>query len=151
MYTSNFVKIKFNPSVFRQVSYQAGNEYTKIPSYPEITDTSKCAEARRNILAKHKKIEALNTVEEKLFALNLDKYYGWKSLILKEGGYPYNFLPFVKHITRTYLKEVSNADFHKAQRLNLDECQELLNRVRPHLQDALLFELKGKRQVDYND
>ncbi|CAH1407344.1 unnamed protein product [Nezara viridula] len=145
MYSSKIVKIKLKPSVYRQVSFQAGNEYTKVPKYPEILDISEKANANREKLAKHKRIEALNTVEEKLFALNMDKYYGWKSLILKEGEYPYNFLPLVKHITRTHVKEVDSVGFHKAQRLNLEESQELLDRVRPHLQDALLFELKGRR------
>lgn len=149
MYSSKFLKIKLNPTFYRQISFQAGNEYTKVPKYPEILDISEKAVARREKLAKHKRIEALKTVEEKLFALNIDKYYGWKSLILKEGEYPYNFLPLVKHITRTHLKEVDSSGFHKAQRLNLEESQELLDRVRPHLQDALLFELKGRRHVRY--
>lgn len=151
MYSSKFVKIKLNPTVYRQISFQAGNELTKVPKYPEVLDLSEKAVAGREKLAKHKRIEALHTVEEKLFALNVDKYYGWKSLVLKEGEYPYNFLPFVNHITRTQLKEVDSVGFHKAQRLNLQESQELLDRVRPHLQDALLFELKGKRNDMEND
>lgn len=144
MYSSSIFKVKPKPTC-RHVANIVKNEYAKTSKYPEILDLCKKEVARREKLAKHKRIEALKTVEEKLFALNLDKYYGWNSYILREGVYPLNFLPFVRHITRTNIKETDKKTFHKAQGLNFEECQELLSRVRPHIQDALLFEINEAR------
>lgn len=152
MYCSILLKVKPNSVSCRHITSRVKTQdYLKTPKYPPILDVSKKAVARREKLAKHRRLEKLNTVEEKLFAINLDKYYGWNSYILKEGTYPYNFLPFVKHITRTNIKETDKSTFHKAQGLNFDECQELLSRVRPHLQEAILFELLGKNKLTGDD
>ncbi|XP_014249199.1 39S ribosomal protein S30, mitochondrial [Cimex lectularius] len=119
---------------------------TNEAKYPPILDLSPEAVKVRERQEKAKNIEVMNTVEEKLFAINLDKYYGWNSLILTEGVYPYKFMPFAKHVTRTYVHEVSREEFHNIQKTVVDENKELVERIRPYLQEALLLELNCKKK-----
>lgn len=79
----------------------------KTVAYPEIVSVTPRAIYRRQQEAYFDKIKKLGTVEEKLIALNLPKYYGWPSFILKENVVPYNYLPFAQFFTRTVISEVS--------------------------------------------
>lgn len=80
-------------------------EYTNQPNYPPIVDISYETRKQRQIEAYHEEYKQVGTVEEKLFKLNLPKYYGYKSLMLSEENLPYNCLGLVQHGTRTDLKE----------------------------------------------
>lgn len=80
-------------------------EYTSNPHYPPIVDISYEARRQRRLEAEHEEYKQVGTVEEKLFKLNLPKYYGYKSLILSEENMPYNCLGLIQHATRTALKE----------------------------------------------
>lgn len=136
--------LKLFRSFNRRFSSVANNEYINIPEYPPILDGSLKEVKRRERESKYKKYNELHTVEEKLFALNLDKYYGWKCMVLKEHVYPYQFLPFVKFITRTYLVDVNKELFCKVQNVDIEECREAAQNVKKYLQETILFELKGK-------
>ncbi|KAK9506160.1 hypothetical protein O3M35_008145 [Rhynocoris fuscipes] len=131
----------------RRFSSLPSNEYSASPKYPTILDLSPKETRKRERNEKYEKYNNLHTVEEKLFALNLDRYYGWNSLILREHAYPYQFLPFVKFITRTYSVEVNQDLFHKILNVDIDQCKLEAVQLRKHLQDAIIFELKGKRNT----
>uniref|UniRef100_A0A069DZ91 Putative 28s ribosomal protein s30 mitochondrial n=1 Tax=Panstrongylus megistus TaxID=65343 RepID=A0A069DZ91_9HEMI len=142
--------LKLLRSINRRLSSVANNEYTKTPQYPPILNNSLKAVRKREREKRYAKYNSLHTVEEKLFALNLDKYYGWNCMTLKEHVYPYQFLPFVKFITRTYLVQDNKELFHKVQNVDIEECKQSAQNVRKYLQEAILFELKGKKRSEQN-
>lgn len=149
--TMKVINGSFHRPVFKKILklssrfYSIDSDYRRKAVYPEILDTSEEAE---NLRKKHRQaaqIRKLHTVEEKLFAVNLPRYYGWNSLILEEGKYPYNFLPFVQHVTRTNRVNVGKELLYKVLNKDPGLTKEVLGKIRPLLQEALLFELKGRR------
>ncbi|XP_046685245.1 uncharacterized protein LOC124370984 [Homalodisca vitripennis] len=119
------------------------DQYTETPNYPRILDLSEKSCYKRERDAKLDKIKKLGTVEEKFFGINMPRFYGWSSLMLKEGNFPFNFLPFVQHITRTDFIKVDEFPF--STNLSENEIKNLVDRIRPQLQDAILLELIKKR------
>ncbi|XP_075220576.1 mitochondrial ribosomal protein S30 [Lycorma delicatula] len=120
----------------------AVEEYAK-PNYPPIEDLSPAALKKKERFTLHEKYRKLNTIEEKLMALNFPRYWGWETIVLKEGELPYNFLPFAKYVTRTHFKETLT--------LPLNNCtpdidpKDLVNVIKSQIQDAILFELFERR------
>jgi small subunit ribosomal protein S30 len=91
----------------------------------------------------HEKIKSIKTVEEKLFEINMPRYYGWKPIVLKEGSIPYDSLPFVQHVTRTHIRELKNLAPYST---DLEEdSNKLLGQVKPCVEEALIFEFKYRR------
>lgn len=105
-------------------------------AYPEILDVSPRGEHRRLQEEYFNKIKNLATVEEKLFAINLPKYYGWPTFVLKENFVPYNFLPFSQFITRTVLSENNRLPLC----LSEDNLNLLKERVKEELEKVIIFE-----------
>lgn len=121
------------------------NEYTKTPNYPPILalDTKNVYCRDRDL--KLDKIKRLGTIEEKLIGINMPRYYGWSSLILNEGNFPFNILPFVQHITRTDIKELEKFPFSSG--LSKNEMDNILNKIRPQLKEAIILEVLQKKYV----
>uniref|UniRef100_A0A1B6LLN1 28S ribosomal protein S30, mitochondrial n=1 Tax=Graphocephala atropunctata TaxID=36148 RepID=A0A1B6LLN1_9HEMI len=119
------------------------DQYTDSPNYPAILDLSPKPSYRRERDNKLNKIKKLGTVEEKFFGINMPRFYGWSSLMLKEGNFPFNFLPFIQHITRTDYIDVDQFPF--SSNLSQTEIENLVKRIRPQLQDAILLEMVKKR------
>lgn len=69
------------------------------------------------------------------------RYYGWNSLVVKEKILPYDFLPFAQTITKTKLFEVDTLP----NRLSNEDCQHFIERIKPQLEDGLLFEYNRNR------
>ncbi|CAH2242412.1 28S ribosomal protein S30, mitochondrial [Pararge aegeria] len=82
------------------------NEYTDAPVYPPIIDTSLEARKLRIRQTLHKKIQEINTVEEKQIALNMPRFYGWQSIVLNDNKVPFNAMPLVQHYTRTHFQSI---------------------------------------------
>ncbi|XP_023949445.2 28S ribosomal protein S30, mitochondrial [Bicyclus anynana] len=98
---------RFKQLIFRGYSQavQIQNEdYTDAPVYPPILDLSLPAKKLRTRQSLHKKIQNINTVEEKQIALNMPRYYGWQSIVLNENKIPFNAMPLVQHYTRTHFQ-----------------------------------------------
>uniref|UniRef100_A0A8D8W351 28S ribosomal protein S30, mitochondrial n=1 Tax=Cacopsylla melanoneura TaxID=428564 RepID=A0A8D8W351_9HEMI len=111
--------------------------------YPPILDISEKAKKGREALAMHAKIQALNTVEEKLLALNVPRYYGWESLVLKEGRVPYNFLPFIKSVTKTKVHQVDKECIEIT--LTQEKVDELLKNIKSQLGKVLVYHSQSQR------
>lgn len=130
----------------RQLSTKAAvQEYTDTPQYPEILDLSFEAKRYRKKEVLAKKIQALNTVEEKLMALNMKKYYGFKCVMLNDHRFPYNSLPLVQYATRTVLNETGDQlpAFYRKNDAAVDKsCAE----IKPLLEESLLYELECFKQ-----
>ncbi|KAI5705039.1 hypothetical protein M8J76_003423 [Diaphorina citri] len=138
-------KLKF----LRQYASVSSENVSKA-TYPPILDLSIKAVQERETIAFHKKIQALNTVEEKLLALNMSRYYGWESLILQEGQVPYNFLPLVQSVTKTRLHQVDNGCAEIT--LTEDKLKEVINNVKNQLEKILVYHSKNQRlSHEYED
>lgn len=121
--------------------------------YPPILNVKPEAKALRAELSHHEKIRNLNTVEEKTIGINMPRYYGWQSLVVKDKIIPYDFLPFAQTVTKTKIFEVDTLP----NRLLNDDCQQFIKHIKPQLEDYLVFEYsknrsKGKAidSIEYN-
>lgn len=121
-------------------------------NYPPILDPSPTEVYKRERDAKLDKMKRLGTVEEKLIGINMPRYYGWSSIVLQEGNYPFNFMPFVQHITRTDFQTTEMFPFPQSH--DESHVKNVIKIIRPQLQDALLMELSkiryGNLSVTYS-
>lgn len=118
-------------------------EYVEKPEYPPILDLSPKEVARREMLEYHEKFKRLKTVEEKLFGINLPRYIGWDSLILKEGNIPYDILPFMQYLTKTRFTETPVLPLPNT--VSSTQKEHFLSKVRAQIQEAVLVEFYNKR------
>ncbi|XP_054286399.1 uncharacterized protein LOC129002546 [Macrosteles quadrilineatus] len=114
-------------------------------NYPPILDPSPSEVYKRERDAKLDKMKRLGTVEEKLIGINMPRYYGWSSIVLQEGNYPFNFMPFVQHITRTDFQTTEIFPFPQSH--DESHVKNVIKIIRPQLQDALLMELSKIRHL----
>lgn len=132
---------RFKYQSLRQFSADT-EEHSKIVNYPPILDVSPAAVKKREREAVHEKYRKLNTVEEKLFALNFPRYWGWESVILKEGELPYNVLPFAKYVTRTRFTEL--ADVPTKSCVPHVDLKDFVNVIKSQIQEAILFQRRQR-------
>lgn len=128
-----------------QVAVVQENEYTESPQYPPILDMSLEARKLRERQSLHKKIQDINTVEEKQIALNMPRYYGWKCIMLQEDKVPYNALPLVQYYTRSHfvpidkLPEVYNESGPSAETISQE--------IKAQVEEAIAIENSGIEYV----
>lgn len=122
---------------------ETNNEYTDKPQYPPILNLSKESRYIRDRDQKLEKLKKVGTVEEKQIGINMPRYYGWSSLILKEGNYPFNILPFIKHITRT--DYIQTEQFPFLNNYSQLEIESIINSIRPQLQESIIMEASMKK------
>lgn len=119
-------------------------EYTKEPQYPPIVDWSYKANQSRKRLSWHEKIKCLKTVEEKLFAINMPRYYGFKCVMLNDNTFRYNSLPFYQYCTRTAIFDTGLPEYYN--KLN-EKVDGLLGHIKSDIEDSILFEYTGYKYV----
>lgn len=117
-------------------------EYTKEPNYPPIEDLSFQSKLRKKRTQWHDHIKALETAEEKLYALNIPRYYGYKTLMLNDNTFTYNCLPLMQHCTRTALHVDG---LPKNYENNQEKAAKFLTTIKSDIEDAILFEHSGYR------
>lgn len=118
-----------------------GAEYTKEPHYPAIQELSFKANQLRKRAAWYEHIRELPTVEEKLLAINMPRYYGYKCLMLRDDKFRYDCLPFVQHSTRTVFAE---GDLPEAVYEPLRaRAEQFVETIREDVQAAIVFETIG--------
>lgn len=119
------------------------DEYTKHPEYPPIADLS----FRSNLLKRRKhwydQIKSLSTVEEKLLAINMPRYYGYKCLMLTDTEFSYNCLPFIQHSTRTILDTSAGLPLFYKQLT--DTADTFIDSIKADIESAIVFEHTGYR------
>lgn len=87
----------------------------------------------------HEKIKKLKGVEEKLFGINMPRYYGWKSLIVEEGQVGYNCLDHAQYITRTHvMNERKLPAFYDT--LSNEQVDSVVENVKHHIENIVAFE-----------
>ncbi|KAI4482764.1 hypothetical protein M0804_008617 [Polistes exclamans] len=116
------------------------------PVYPPILDMSNKAVKKRKWAEWHDQIKKLRTVEEKLFKINMPRYYGWKSLFLDEHLIPYNSLDHAQYITRTYvIQERGLPDFYNNVMTD-EELESILNNIKSTIEDIIAFEYSSRQR-----
>lgn len=66
--------------------------------------------------------------------------------MVKDKVIPYDFLPFAQTVTKTTIYEVDTLP----NRLSNDDCQQFIDRIKPQLEDSLVFEYNRNRLVIIN-
>ncbi|XP_003703244.1 mitochondrial ribosomal protein S30 [Megachile rotundata] len=126
-------------NVIRKYASTAVSETSTI-EYPPILDTSYKATVKRKDEVWHNKIKKLESVEEKLFGINMPRFYGWKSLHLKEGFAPYDSLGHAQYITRTHLVNTHELPDFYSNIITSEQLDALVEIVKSHIKNILSFE-----------
>ncbi|XP_055549817.1 39S ribosomal protein S30, mitochondrial [Wyeomyia smithii] len=122
-------------------------EYSDQPEYPAIQDLSFKEKKKREFESWHDKIKLLSSVEEKLFEINMPKYYGYKTHMITDQKFPYNVLPLAQYATRTnFIEEFLPDAFEKLT----EDSKIILQTLRGELEDIIGFELGGYKRLDNN-
>ncbi|KAK3921872.1 28S ribosomal protein S30, mitochondrial [Frankliniella fusca] len=119
------------------------------PQYPPIVEETPLAQKLRRKKQWHDWLRSHDTIEEKLFELNMPKYYGWNSVILRDDAVPYNFLPWARFSTRTHI-EVSDAINPLYSDSLLDtKASEIASELKSEVENVILFEwVEMRRRQD---
>ncbi|XP_011694126.1 PREDICTED: 28S ribosomal protein S30, mitochondrial [Wasmannia auropunctata] len=116
------------------------------PIYPPIQDISWKAEWKRKRQAWHDKIKGLETVEEKLFEINMPRYYGWKSLILQEHTIPYDSLSHAQYYTRTHIVKESGLPAYYNSVTSNEQLERMVQAIKSDIEDNIIFEYCIRRR-----
>ncbi|XP_078052150.1 mitochondrial ribosomal protein S30 [Augochlora pura] len=108
--------------------------------YPPILDPTNNGQKRRDKEEWSNKIKKLETVEEKLFGLNMPYYYGWKSLFLQEGYVRYNTLEHTQYITKTNLVNDNKLPDLYDKLCTSEQLDDLVQSIKKPIEDAIIFE-----------
>lgn len=128
-----------------QVAVVERDEYVDNPVYPPILDTSLKGRKKREREELFRKIRQLNTVEEKQIALNMPRYYGWKSVIFSDDKVPYNAMPLVQCYTRSQFIPMEKLPVVYAETEEL--ADEVVKEVKGQIEDAIAFEFQNVEYV----
>lgn len=120
---------------------------TAEPVYLPAEDLSFKAKSKRKKQAWHEKIKKLQTIEEKLFELNMPRYYGWKSLFLNEHMIPYNALSHAQYITRTHVVKESGLPAHYNDVISTEQLDSIVRAIKNDVEDNIVFEHCIRRLV----
>lgn len=115
--------------------------------YPPIEDLSLKARSKRKKQAWHEKIKNIYTVEEKLFELNMPRFYGWKSLFLNEHTIPYNSLSHAQYITRTHVIKESGLPAYYNNVISTEQLDSIAQAIKSDIEDNIIFEHCIRRLV----
>lgn len=110
------------------------------PQYPPIEEIGPLADKLRRKKAWHDWLKSHDTVEEKLFELNMPRYWGWRSVILTDEAVPYNFLPWAQFATRTHLEIGDKIGPLYSDSLLDSTASKLASDLKSDVEDIILFE-----------
>ncbi|XP_058792079.1 large ribosomal subunit protein mL65 [Phymastichus coffea] len=118
------------------------------PHYPPILDLSRRARQSRNREKWHNKVKSLGTIEEKIFELNMPRYYGWKAFTLKEGILPYDPLPQAQYITNTHIANEPKLPSYYDSVISLEILDASVQQIKSQVEDMLAFEYNYRKLDD---
>lgn len=132
---TGFARQSTRPAVLDQ------DEYTDTPEYPPILDMSLEARKKRDREALYERIKNINTIEEKQIALNMPKYYGFRSVMLREDKIPYNAIGLIQHYTRTHFIPAEKLPevYAKSEEI----ANEVVKEIKTQIEDAIAIESSG--------
>lgn len=110
------------------------------PIYLPVEDLSWKAKWKKKKQAWHDEIKSLETVEEKLFKINMPRYYGWKSLILNEHSVPYDSLSHAQYITRTHIVKDSSLPAYYNNIISIEQLDRMVQSIKSDIENNIIFE-----------
>lgn len=128
------------PQNFSELAVRKNQSKTSDVEFPPILDLSRNAKKRGQSQAWHNYIKRLGTVEEKIFELNMPRYYGWKVCKIEEGTIPYDGLPFAQYVTRTHVVNKPRLPAYYDSLLTPESLDALVQQIKSQIEDALVFE-----------
>lgn len=108
--------------------------------YLPIEDLSYKARKRRQNETWYEEIRNLETVEEKLFKVNMPRYYGWKLLHLEESKIPYGILKYTQYITRTHVMKEPGLPTCYNNVISTEQLDSIVETVKNNIADDIAFE-----------
>lgn len=115
------------------------------PGYPPILDLSRRARQRRNREQWHTKVKKLGTIEEKIFELNMPKYYGYKCWKLVEGQLPYDPLPQAQYVTKTHIDPGTKLPSYYDNIIAPEVLDASVQQIKSQVEDVLGFEYNYRK------
>ncbi|CAL7945468.1 unnamed protein product [Xylocopa violacea] len=126
-------------TVVRECSTTALTE-TENAIYPPILDLSRIARIKRKREAWYDKIKKLETVEEKLFGINMPRYYGWKGLFLEERNILYDSLVHAQYITHTHvINDGKLPEFYNSV-ITTEQSNAMVQNLKHRIENLIIFE-----------
>lgn len=129
---------RYSTSTVSEVKSQA--EDAAEPIYPPIEDLSWKAKWTKKRQAWYDKIKNLETVEEKLFEINMPRYYGWKLLSLNEHVIPYNTLSHAQYFTKTHIIKESGLPAYYNNVISTEQLDRMVQAIKSDIEDNIIFE-----------
>lgn len=102
---------------------------------------------RRQREAWYEEIKALETVEEKLFKVNMPRYYGWRLLLLKEDKIPYDTLKYTQYITRTHVMKETGLPSYYNNVISTEKLDSIVEAIKSNIVDDIALEYCHQRLV----
>lgn len=111
------------------------------PIYPMIQDLS--PDNRKNLVAAkwHEEIKKIETVEEKIFKVNMPCYYGWKLAYIEEQDVKDASLDHAQFITRTHLMPGGVLPSCYDTGFDENNVKEIVRKIKPVIRDVYQYEL----------
>lgn len=140
---------KLTKNIFRRAKYSSEptyiikkkeDEYDQVPNYPPIESLDEKTQSLKEDKKYYDLIKRQKTIEEKQIAINLPRYWGWKSFVVEEGIVPYNGLDFIRHLTRTHLIETDVLPPYYSQ--FSEKIDSLTKQVKSNIEDAIAYQLE---------
>lgn len=144
-YTTPAVQTITENSSLKNIPEDKIDELESEIDFPPIQDLTRDARNRRKREEWHDKVKKLGTVEEKIFELNMPRYYGWKTVIIKEETIPYDPLSHTQYVTRTHVMNEPGLPDCYNNIVSPETLDSLVQAVKTPVEDALLFEYNFKR------
>ncbi|KAL0128903.1 hypothetical protein PUN28_003932 [Cardiocondyla obscurior] len=91
-------------------------------------------------------IKNIGTVEEKQIKINMPRYYGWNSLIIKEHVIPYNSLSHAQHCTRTHIVNESGLPAYYNNIISNEELDSIVQAIKNDIENSIIFEYCFRRR-----
>ena len=142
MFTPRIVR---SPSIcrvkrqFRKLSVPATVQEVE-PQYPPILDLSYHAKKRRKEEIFYAMVKRQETVEEKLIAINMPRYYGWISCLINENQVPYNTLEHAQYVTRTHIIPEAGLPSYYNNVISVEDLDKTVENIRSQIKEVLLLE-----------
>lgn len=134
---------KYNISTVSEIKNDVKDTVEAV--YPAIEDLGFEKKVLKRKQQWHDKIKSLKTVEEKLFELNMPRYYGWKLILLKEHNIPYDSLSHAQYITRTHIMREPGLPTYYNDVTSAEQLDSVLPAIKDSVEDSLLFEYCNTR------
>ncbi|XP_031838818.1 mitochondrial ribosomal protein S30 [Nomia melanderi] len=116
--------------------------------YPPILDLCKKEQLRREKEEWHNKIKKLESVEEKLFGINMPRYYGWRCLDLNDKHIAYNSLGMAQYITKTHIASDHKLPDFYDKLITSEQLDTLVQSIKTPIEDAIIFEYCNRLRTE---